>query len=262
MGIKRAVIPVAGLEAAAAGIESAIFITARSKGAIEDHFDRYMKLEHLLEERGRESELAAVRHATELMRLSYVRQPTALGIGHAIMQARDLIAGDPFAVFFGDDLVRGSVPCIRQLIDVYNEKKSSVVALEPVPLDQVHKYGIIRGERAGERLYRLEEMVEKPSTDEAPSNLAIIGRYILTPEIFEELEETKPGIGGEIQLTDAMLRLLKRQEIYGLVFRGKRYDTGNRLGFLKATVEYALERDDVGREFHTYLKELIGHNNA
>jgi len=249
-------------EAAAAGIESAIFITARSKGAIEDHFDRYMKLEHLLEERGRESELAAVRHATELMRLSYVRQPTALGIGHAIMQARDLIDGEPFAVFFGDDLVRSSVPCIRQLIDVYNEKRSSVVALEPVPLDQVHKYGIIRGERVGERLYRLEEMIEKPSTDEAPSNLAIIGRYVLTPEIFEELEETKPGIGGEIQLTDAMLRLLKRQEIYGIVFRGKRYDTGNRLGFLKATVEYALERDDVGREFRAYLKELIGHNNS
>lgn len=286
MGIKKAVIPVAGLgtrflpatkavpkemlpildtpviqiileEAAAAGIENTVFITARSKGAIEDHFDKYMKLEHLLEKAGKLDELAAVRHVNELTKNAYVRQPEALGVGHAILQARSVIGNEPFAVFFGDDLVRSKVPCIRQLINVYNEHKSSVVALEPVPLDEVHKYGIIRGKRAGERLYKMEEMVEKPSREDAPSNLAIIGRYVLTPEIFEELERTPPGIGGEIQLTDAMRSLLKKQDIYGLVFEGKRFDTGNRLGFLKATVEYSLDRDDVGRDFRDYLNELI-----
>jgi UTP--glucose-1-phosphate uridylyltransferase len=286
MAVKRAVIPVAGLgtrflpatkaipkemlpildtpaiqiileEAAAAGIETTVFITARGKGAIEDHFDRYMKLEHLLEEREKKEELAAVRHATELMKIAYVRQPEALGVGHAILQAKNIIGNEPFAVFFGDDLVRSSIPCIRQLIDVYNETKSSVVALEPVPLEEIHKYGIIRGKRVGERLFKLEEMIEKPNREDAPSNLAIIGRYVLTPEIFEEIENTKPGIGGEIQLTDAMRGLLRRQEIYGLVFEGKRFDTGNRLGFLKATVEYSLERDDVGAAFRRYLKDLI-----
>ncbi len=286
MAVKKAVIPVAGLgtrflpatkavpkemlpivdtpaiqiileEADAAGIETVIFITARGKGAIEDHFDKYMKLEALLEERGRTSELQAVRHVNELAKIAYVRQPEALGVGHAILQARELIGDEPFAVFFGDDLVRSSVPCIRQLIDVYNEKKASVIALEPVPLEDVHKYGIIRGKRDGDRLYRLEEMVEKPLREDAPSNLAIIGRYVLTPEIFEELERTPPGIGGEIQLTDAMRSLLNKQEFFGLVFEGKRFDTGNRLGFLKATVEYALEREDVGQDFRKFLKEII-----
>jgi UTP--glucose-1-phosphate uridylyltransferase len=286
MVVKKAVIPVAGLgtrflpatkavpkemlpivdtpaiqiileEADAAGIETVIFITARGKTAIEDHFDKYMKLEALLEERGRTEELKAVRHVNELAKIAYVRQPQALGVGHAILQARELVGGEPFAVFFGDDLVRSTVPCIRQLIDVYNERKASVIALEPVPLEAVHKYGIIRGKRVDDRLYKLEEMVEKPLREDAPSNLAIIGRYILTPEIFDEIERTSPGIGGEIQLTDAMRSLLNKQDFYGLVFEGKRYDTGNRLGFLKATVEYALERDDVGLEFRKFLKEIV-----
>ena len=289
MGVKKAVIPVAGLgtrflpatksvpkemlpivdtpaiqiiieEATAAGIESIILITARGKEAIENHFDKFSRLEQMLEERGKKSELAAVRRVNELTRVAAVRQHDALGVGHAILQAKELIGHEPFAVFFGDDLVRSSVPCIRQLIDVYNERKASVIAVEPVPLEDVHKYGIIRGERTGDRLYKLQEMVEKPPREDAPSNLAIIGRYVLTPEIFEELEKTKPGVGGEIQLTDAMRSLLKRQDFYGLVFEGKRYDTGNRLGFLKATVEYALAREDVGRDFREFLKDIIGGN--
>jgi len=290
MGVKKAVIPVAGLgtrflpatkavpkemlpivdtpaiqiileEAAAAGIESIIFITARGKEAIENHFDRYVRLEKVLEDRGKKEELEAVRSVNKLSRIAAVRQHDALGVGHAILQARELVGDEPFAVFFGDDLVRSKKPCIGQLIDVYNEKKSSVIAVEPVPLEDVHKYGIIRGKRAGERLYKLQEMVEKPPREDAPSNLAIIGRYVLTPEIFEELEKTKPGIGGEIQLTDAMRALLKRQDFYGLVFEGKRFDTGNRLGFLKATVEYALARDDIGPAFREFIKDLIGNES-
>jgi UTP--glucose-1-phosphate uridylyltransferase len=286
MTVKKAVIPVAGLgtrflpatksipkemlpivdtpaiqiileEASAAGIESLILITARGKEAIENHFDKYVRLEKLLEERGKKAELEAVQQVNRLARVAAVRQHEALGVGHAILQAKELVGDEPFAVFFGDDLVRSKVPCIRQLIDVYNEKQSPVIALEPVPLEDVHKYGIIRGKRIGDTLYELQEMVEKPLREDAPSNLAIIGRYVLTPEIFGILEKTKPGIGGEIQLTDAMRTLLKDQKFFGLVFEGKRYDTGNRLGFLKATVEYALNRDDVGRDFRDYIKDLV-----
>lgn len=244
-------------EAKAAGIRSSVFISARDKSAIENHFDSHTKLEHLLERRKDRQELEKVRHTTELMKIAYVRQSKQLGVGHAILQAKEFVGKKPFAVFFSDDLVRSSVPCIKQLIDVYAEKKASVVALEPVPLDAVHYYGIIRGRRDGGRLYEVEEMIEKPNKDSAPSNLAIIGRYVLTPEIFNELEKTTPGRDEEIQLTDAMRSLLKSQKVYGLIFEGKRYDIGERLGFLKATVEYGLERDDVGKEFREYLKELI-----
>lgn len=286
MSIKVAVIPVAGLgtkflpatkavpkemlpivdtpaiqliieEARAAGIEHTIFISARDKVAIENHFDSHIKLENLLRERKRFDELEKVRHTTELMRIGYLRQSRILGVGHAILQARALVGQQPFAVFFPDDLVRSSVPCIEQLIEVHAEQQCSVVALEPVPLADVDKYGIIRGKRIGDRLYDIEEMVEKPTTDDAPSNLAIIGRYILTPEIFKELSNTLPGRDGEIQLTDALRTLLQRQKVLGLIFQGKRYDLGDRLGFLKATVEYALERTDIGPGFRDYLKELL-----
>lgn len=244
-------------EAKASGIKNTIFISARDKVAIENHFDSHSKLEHLLKERNKTVELEQVRHTTELMNIAYVRQSRLLGVGHAILQAKELVGNQPFAVFFSDDLVRSKQPCIRQLIDVYNEKKCSVIALEPVPLDEVHNYGIIRGKRDGERLYELEEMIEKPTADDAPSNLAIMGRYILTPEIFTEIENTKPGKDKEIQLTDALRNLLKKQKIYGWVLEGKRYDLSERLGFLKATVEYALDRGDIGEEFRTYLKELV-----
>jgi UTP--glucose-1-phosphate uridylyltransferase len=286
MSIKIAVIPVAGLgtkflpatkavpkemlpivdtpaiqliieEARAAGIEHTIFISARDKVAIENHFDSHIKLENLLRERKRFDELEKVRHTTELMRIGYLRQSRILGVGHAILQARTLVGSQAFAVFFPDDLVRSSVPCIEQLIEVHAEQQCSVVALEPVPLADVDKYGIIRGKRIGDRLYNIEEMVEKPSSDDAPSNLAIIGRYILTPEIFKELSNTLPGRDGEIQLTDALRTLLQRQKVLGLIFQGKRYDLGDRLGFLKATVEYALERTDIGPGFRDYLKELL-----
>lgn len=244
-------------EAKASGIKNTIFISARDKVAIHNHFDSHSKLEHLLEDRNKTDELAKVRHTTELMKIAYVRQSRLLGVGHAILQAKELVGDEPFAVFFSDDLVRSKEPCIKQLIDVYEEKKCSVIALEPVPLDEVHNYGIIKGKRDGERLYELEEMIEKPSVDDAPSNLAIMGRYILTPEIFKEIEDTKPGIDKEIQLTDALRSLLTKQKIYGWVLEGKRYDLSERLGFLKATVEYALERGDIGEEFRTYLKDLV-----
>ena len=286
MPVKKAVIPVAGLgtkflpatkavpkemlpivdtpaiqlvleEAKAAGIDNTIFVSARDKVAIENHFDSHSKLEHLLKERGKLDELEKVEHTTELMHIAHVRQSRLLGVGHAILQAREFINDEPFAVFFSDDLVRSSVPCIEQLIEVHAEHGGSVVALEPVPLDDVTKYGIISGKRTGDRLYDIEEMVEKPPVDDAPSNLAIIGRYVLTPEIFTELECTTPGRDSEIQLTDAMRSLLGVQKVFGLVFEGKRYDIADRLGFLKATVEFALDRDDVGSDFRQYLKELL-----
>ena len=244
-------------EAKASGITNTIFISARDKVAIENHFDSHSKLEQMLEKRNRTDELELVRHTTELMNIAYVRQSRLLGVGHAILQAKQIVGNQPFAVFFSDDLVRSNQPCIRQLIDVYNEKQCSVIALEPVPLEEVNNYGIIKGKRDGERLYELEEMIEKPSADDAPSNLAIMGRYILTPEIFNEIENTSPGIDKEIQLTDALRSLLGKQKVYGWVLEGKRYDLSERLGFLKATVEYALERDDIGEEFRTYLKELV-----
>jgi UTP--glucose-1-phosphate uridylyltransferase len=249
-------------EANAAGIECSIFISARDKGAIENHFDSHSKLEHLLNSRNRLDELRKVEHTTELMKIAYVRQSRLLGVGHAILQAREFVGNQPFAVFFSDDLVLSKTPCIKQLIEIYSEHKCSVLALEPVALDEVDKYGIIRGSRIGERLYDLEEMVEKPEKDDAPSNLAIMGRYVLTPEIFEELENTKPGRDGEIQLTDALRSLLIQQKILGYVFEGKRYDIGDRLGFLKATVEYALERDDIGGKFRDYLKILIANDRS
>lgn len=286
MPVRKAVIPVAGLgtkflpatkavpkemlpivdtpaiqlvleEAKAAGIDEAIFVSARDKVAIENHFDSHSKLEHLLLERGRLDELEKVQHTTELMHIAHVRQSRILGVGHAILQAREFIGNEPFAVFFSDDLVKSRVPCIEQLVDVHEEHGGCVVALEPVPLGEVSKYGIISGIRAGDRLYDIEELVEKPNVDDAPSNLAIIGRYILTPEIFTEIEKTKPGRDGEIQLTDAMRALHEKQKIFGLVFEGKRYDIGDRLGFLKATVEFALDREDVGPNFLQYLKELL-----
>jgi UTP--glucose-1-phosphate uridylyltransferase len=244
-------------EARAAGIENALIISARDKGAIENHFDSHAKLEHWLEERGRLDDLEKVRHTTELMRIAYIRQSRALGVGHAILQAREFVGEQPFAVFFSDDLVLSKVPCIKQLISIFEDRQGSVAALEPVPLNEVHKYGIIQGKRVGERLYELEEMVEKPHKDDAPSNLAFIGRYILTPEIFDELEQIPPGTDNEIQLTDAMRALLQTQKIYGLIFEGKRYDINERLGFLKATVEFALDREDVGNEFREYLKKLL-----
>jgi UTP--glucose-1-phosphate uridylyltransferase len=286
MSVKTAVIPVAGMgsgflpatkavpkellpvvdmpaveivvrEAHDAGIENVIFITSRDKSAISNHFDTHSKLEAALKKAGNLEGLEKVLQVTQLMNIAYVRQLRIMGIGDAILQARTFIGDQPFAVFFTDDLVRSSKPCIKQLIEVYEEKKCSVVGLEPVPMESIDHYGVIGGKRIDDHLYDVTEMIEKPDIDHAPSNLAIIGRYILTPQIFDILEKAKPAASGEIELTDALKELLKTQKIMGRVIEGKRYDIGDRLGFLKATVEYALDRPDVGQEFRKYLKELL-----
>jgi UTP--glucose-1-phosphate uridylyltransferase len=244
-------------EAYDAGIEHAVFITARDKSAISNHFDSHLRLEQQLEERGQTEELEKVRRVTDLMNYSFVRQSQLLGVGHAILQARQIVGEQPFAVAFSDDLIKSKRPCIGQLIDVFEEKKSSVVALEPVPLDEVQHFGIIKGKRVDQRIYELEEVMEKPGQSQAPSNLGIIGRYVLTPEIFDELEQTKPDSQGMIQLTDAMEALLSRQNMFGYIFEGKRYDTGSLQGFLKATVDYALERRDLAGDFLEYLHDKL-----
>jgi len=248
-------------EAYEAGIENVVFIYARDKTAIANHFDSHIRMEIQLEEQGKLEELEKIRRVNSLMNYSFIRQSRLLGVGHAILQARPFIDGKPFAVAFPDDLIKSKTPCLGQLIRVYEEHESSVAALEPVPLELVDQYGIIKGKRVGDRLYQLDEMVEKPMQQDAPSNLAIVGRYVLTPEIFEYLSETEPDDQGQIQLTDAMAEMLAAQKMYGLVFEGKRYDTGSIPGFLKATVDYALERRDLSADFLDYLREKLAEEN-
>jgi UTP--glucose-1-phosphate uridylyltransferase len=243
-------------EAVASGIEHIIIVTGRGKNAIEDHFDVSFELERVLEKRGENEKLAVVRHISDMIRVSYVRQKEALGLGHAILVTRDLVGDEPFAVFLGDDVIDAKVPAMKQMIRMFARLKGSILALEEVERHRTKDYGIIAGEPAGDSLYRVTDLVEKPTPSKAPSNLAIIGRYILTPQIFTHLEKTRPGAGGEIQLTDGLRSLLKEQQIYGYRFEGKRYDTGNKLGFLKATVEFALKRQDLGKDFREYLSSL------
>ncbi|OFW27149.1 MAG: UTP--glucose-1-phosphate uridylyltransferase [Acidobacteria bacterium RIFCSPLOWO2_02_FULL_59_13] len=248
-------------EALQSGIENIILITGRGKNAIEDHFDVSYELEKILEERGRHDLLATVRQVSDLVHVCYVRQKEALGLGHAILAARDLIGDEPFAVLLGDDIIDAPTPCLRQMLDVYNQFPASIVAIQEVPREAVSSYGIISGRPVdhngqNDRLYKLTELVEKPHPDDAPSNLAIIGRYILEPEIFDLLERTEAGAGGEIQLTDGLRALLRHKPIYGFRFEGKRYDAGDKLGFLVATVEFALKRPDLGDSFRQYLKNL------
>lgn len=240
-----------------AGIENVIFITARDKLAISNHFDSHLRLEKQLEERGQNSELEKVRRVTDLLNYCFVRQSQLLGVGHAILQAKPLIKNEPFGVIFSDDLIMSKKPCLGQLLEVFEEHKTSVVALEPVPLDDVSNYGIIKGQRVEQRLYEIEATMEKPPRDKAPSNLGIIGRYILTPEIFDEIEQTEPDEKGMVQLTDAMASLLKKQKMFGLIFEGKRYDTGSLQGFLRATVDYALDRRELAGDFLEYLRERL-----
>ncbi|HZP01332.1 MAG TPA: UTP--glucose-1-phosphate uridylyltransferase GalU [Terriglobia bacterium] len=243
------------------GIPMVVFVTGRGKNAIENHFDVSVELERELAGRGKEAQLKLVRSIAGLLRIAYIRQQEPRGLGHAILTARDLIGNEPFAVLLSDDVIDHRVPCLKQMIEVFNRYGASVVAIQRVERKDVSSYGIIRGARVADRawngrLYRIEDMVEKPHPREAPSNLAIIGRYILTPAIFKELAATKPGAGGEIQLTDALKRLLRKEEIYGYVFEGRRFDAGDKLGFLKATVEMALKRPDLGKQFRGYLKSL------
>lgn len=249
-------------EAVRSGVKNIIIVTGRGKSAIEDHFDVSFELEHLLESRGKEDVLAAVRSISEMIEIAYVRQKEALGLGHAVLRARDLVGEEPFAVVLSDDVIEAETPCLRQLLEVYDTYGASVLALMEVPKEKIPAYGIVEAEpvRHGgseDRLFRIRDLVEKPAVKDAPSNLAVIGRYVLTPEIFPCIEATEPGKGGEIQLTDGIRHLAARQPVYGYRFEGKRYDAGDKLGFLMATVEFALRRPDLGGRFREYLKNLL-----
>ena len=243
------------------GVNNIIIVTGRGKASIEDHFDKSFELEHLLESKKKDDLLGSVRKISDMMDVSYVRQKEALGLGHAVLRARELVGPEPFAVVLSDDVIAAERPCIRQLLDVYEYYGASVVALMEVPRENISAYGVVAAERVAHegstgRLFRITNMVEKPKAEDAPSNLAIIGRYVLTPEIFQSLTEIPPGSGGEIQLTDGLKHLLKSRPIYGLLFEGERYDAGDKLGFLKATVEFALRRPDLGGPFREYLKGM------
>ena len=247
-------------EAVAAGIEQIIIVTSTHKGAIEDHFDLNYELEKVLEEKGEIEKLRQVRAITDLAQLAYVRQKEQLGLGHAILMAKDLIGHEPFAVLLPDDVVVADRPCIGQLIHAYQQTHSSVVAVAEVPSAEVSRYGIVAAEvdeaHRDERLRRMTRIVEKPSPEDAPSTLAVIGRYVLTPKIFDKLEQTQRGAGGEIQLTDAIEALMEEQSVYTYEFEGKRYDAGTTLGWLEATVELALQRPDLEAGFRAHLKTL------
>jgi UTP--glucose-1-phosphate uridylyltransferase len=287
MKVKKAVFPVAGLgtrflpatkaspkemlplidkplvqyvveEAVASGIEQILFITGRGKRTIEDHFDISVELEAHLYGKGKEQELSRVREISEMVDIFYVRQRQALGLGHAILCARDFIGNEPFAVLLGDDIIDSSErPCLRQLLDVFDEHHGSVLALEKVPMENISSYGCVRATKVAERVFDVVDMVEKPSRAEAPSDMAIIGRYVLTPRIFGILEQQAPGKGGEIQLTDAILKLSKEEKVFGCLFEGLRHDCGDKLGFLKATVDMALKRDEFRVEFEAYLRQRL-----
>ena len=257
--VDKPIIQYAVEEAIESGIGSLILITGRGKNAIEDHFDVSYELEKTLEERGKSDLLGCVRIVSEMAHIAYIRQKSALGLGHAVSLTRDLVNDDPFAVLLGDDVIVGEVPCIRQMMDIYEKYQTSVVALMEVPDDETHRYGVIKGKLLPDgdgRLFDVEDMVEKPAKGTAPSNLAIIGRYILTPGIFAALEHTGKGSGGEIQLTDGLRHLLTRERILAYKFKGKRHDAGDKLGFLQATVEFALKNEDLGPAFKAYLKTL------
>jgi UTP--glucose-1-phosphate uridylyltransferase len=247
-------------EAVAAGIEHVIIVTSRLKSAIEDHFDHSYELEQLLEAKGDIDMLRQVRQISDMVQISSVRQKEQLGLGHAVLMAKEVVGHEPFVVMLPDDVVVGDRPCIGQLMEAYRQTHSSVVAVMEVPTDEVSRYGIIdpdpEANTGDDRLYRVRGLVEKPSAKSAPSNLAIIGRYVLTPKIFDMLEQTQRGSGGEIQLTDAIQALMAEQDVYAYAFEGRRYDAGTTMGWLKASVELALERHDIGAEFRRYLSGL------
>ena len=285
MKVKKAIIPAAGLgtrflpatkaqpkemlpivdkptiqfiveEAINSGIEEILIVTGRNKRAIEDHFDRSVELELELSNKGNDILLKQVQDISNLVNIHYVRQKEARGLGHAIYCAKTFVGNEPFAVMLGDDVVDSTIPCIKQLIDVFEKHSRTVLGVQEVSPEDVNKYGIVNYDRISDRLYKVKDLVEKPDKDKAPSNVAILGRYIITPEIFDILERTEPGSGGEIQLTDALKALGRVQEMYAYNFEGRRYDIGSKLGFLQATVEFALKREDLNQEFREYLKGL------
>ena len=285
MKIRKAVIPVAGLgtrflpatktvpkellpiidipsiqyvvqEAVDAGIQEIIFVTGRGKDGIEDHFDEAPELEQILADRGQTATVDMLRRIAEMTEVVSVRQKKPLGLGHAVLCARDLVGGEPFAVMLADDLIDAETPGIRQLVEIFTETEESVVALMKVPREEVHQYGVIKGTEVKPRLYAVEGTVEKPAAKEAPSQLAIIGRYVLRPEIFSILQNLPPGRGGEIQLTDGLARLVQQRKMFGCEFTGERYDIGDKFGFVRATVAYALKRKDLKDKLVEYLKSL------
>jgi UTP--glucose-1-phosphate uridylyltransferase len=286
MKVKKAIIPAAGLgtrflpatkaqpkemlpivdkptiqyiveEAIASGIEDILIITGRNKRSIEDHFDKSLELEIELKKKNNEDLLHLVEDLSNLANIHYIRQKEPRGLGHAIYCARTFVGDEPFAVLLGDDIVRSSRPCLSQLMDVYNSKQCTIIGVQQVNWGDVSKYGIVDCIKVDDDLYKVNTMVEKPDIDSAPSNIAILGRYIITPEIFKILENTPPGSGGEIQLTDGLKELARIQDMYAYTFEGKRYDVGNKLGFLEATVEFALMREGLGEEFKNYLIKLM-----
>jgi len=245
-------------EALAAGCDQIIIITGRGKQAIEDHFDVSYELEKMLEERGKTELLNIVRGISDMIHVSYVRQKEALGLGHAVLMARELIGDEPFAVLLADDVIDAQVPCLKQLIKVFEKTHCSVLATQVIDGPAISAYGVLKAKTVAgsEGLHEVLDLVEKPRPQEAPSNLAVIGRYVLTPEVFGCLAKIQAGAGGELQLTDGLRQLLKKEKIYGYVFEGRRHDTGDKLGFLKATVEFALKRPDLGEPLRQYLKSL------
>jgi UTP--glucose-1-phosphate uridylyltransferase len=286
MKVRKAVIPVAGLgtrflpatktvpkellpivdipsiqyvvqEAVDAGIQEIIFVTGRGKDSIEDHFDEAPELEQVLIERGQTEMVKTLRRIAEMTEVVSVRQKKPLGLGHAVLCARDLVGNEPFAVMLADDLIVNDTPCIKQLLDIFDDKKESVIALMQVPLEHVHHYGVIKGTQIEKRLYQIESTVEKPTASEAPSRMAIIGRYVLRAEIFDILQKQPPGRGGEIQLTDGLAELLRQRKMYGCEFHGERYDIGDKFGFVQATVAHALKRPDLKDRVKEYLKSVI-----
>ena len=286
MKLRKAVIPVAGLgtrflpatktvpkellpivdipsiqyvvqEAVDAGIQEIIFVTGRGKDGIEDHFDEAPELDQVLTERGQTQTVSMLRRIAEMTEVVSVRQKKPLGLGHAVLCARDLVGDEPFAVMLADDLIDNEIPCIRQLLNIFEEEKESVIALMAVPQAEVHQYGVIKGRKIKEGLFQVEATVEKPPTHEAPSRMAIIGRYILRPEIFPILSNLPPGRGGEIQLTDGLAQLVKERKVFGCEFEGERYDIGDKFGFVRATVAYALKRPDLKDKVIEYLRALV-----
>ena len=245
-------------EALAAGCEEIIIITARGKSAIEDHFDISFELEAMLERRGKTDLLATSRQVSQMVQLSYVRQKEAMGLGHAVLMARDLIGDEPFAVILPDDVIDANPPCLKQMIDVFDEVQSTILATQVIEGPAISAYGVLDGtpDPNNPRLFNVSGLVEKPKPADAPSKNAIIGRYILTPKIFDLLEHTPLGAGGELQLTDGIKGLLQTEKVYGYSFDGVRHDAGDKFGMLKATVEFALKRDDLGPQFRDYLKTL------
>jgi len=240
-----------------AGIEDILIIIGRNKEEIANYFDRSPELEIFLKDKHKEALYDMTENIANMANIHYVRQKEARGLGHAVYCAKTFVGNEPFALLLGDDLVYSTTPCIKQLADMYDKYESTILGVQSVPKDQVNKYGIVDGLKVDEDLYEVKNMIEKPSVEDAPSNIAILGRYILTPDIFEMIEQTAPGKGDEIQLTDALRSLLDHKEIYAYEFDGKRYDTGDKLGYLKATVEYALRNEELSEDFRAYLRTII-----